>query len=144
MPWERSGMVVRGEAEGAGALQFVFETPAEEGGLLGHFASPGVLVVLIVGQTDHGVGLWQVPAEGGTLGGLDRRTDGQTRSTGVGFNRDIPVSQQEGAGRPTMEGLLSIMLTTWISICSSLAPFSSLITSVTPSHLQSVSPTATM
>lgn len=42
-----------------------------------------------------------------------------------------------------MEGLLSIMLTTWISIASWFASFSSLITSVTPSHLQSVSPTAT-
>lgn len=65
-------MVLRGEAQGAGALQFVLQTPAEEGGLLGHFAGPGVLVVLVVGQADHGVGLWQVPAEGGALGRLER------------------------------------------------------------------------
>lgn len=30
---------------------------------------------MIVGQTDHGVGLWQVSAEGGTLGRLDRWTN---------------------------------------------------------------------
>lgn len=65
-------MVVCGKAEGARALQFVLETPAEEGRLLGYFAGPGVLVVLVVGQTDHRVGLWQVSAEGGTLGRLDR------------------------------------------------------------------------
>lgn len=64
-------MVICGEAEGARALQFVLQTPAEEGGLLGYFAGPGVLVVVIVGQTDHGVGLWQVSAESGALGGLD-------------------------------------------------------------------------
>lgn len=34
---------------------------------------------MIVGQTDHGVGLWQVSAEGGTLGGLDRWTNIQSR-----------------------------------------------------------------
>lgn len=72
VPRKGSRVVVCGEAEGARTLQLVLETPAEEGGLLGHFAGPGVLVVLIVGQTDHRVGLWQVPAEGGTLGRLDR------------------------------------------------------------------------
>lgn len=71
VPGERPRVVVRGEAEGAGALQLVLQTPAEEGGLLGYFARPGVLVVLVVGQADHGVGLWQVPAEGGALGRLD-------------------------------------------------------------------------
>lgn len=68
-------MVIGGEAERARTLQFVLEAPAQEGRLLGHFAGPGVLVVMIVGQTDHGVGLWQVSAEGGTLGRLDRWTN---------------------------------------------------------------------
>lgn len=65
-------MVSCGKAEGAGALQFVLQTPADEGCFLGYFARLGVLVVIIIRQTDHGVGLWQVPAEGGTLGRLDR------------------------------------------------------------------------
>lgn len=90
-------MVVCGEAEGAGALQLVLQTPAEEGGLLGHFAGPGVLVVLIVGQADHRVGLWQVSAEGGTLGGLDRR--GETRF-GQGIHTFPPASRKEWAGLP--------------------------------------------
>lgn len=34
---------------------------------------------MIVGQTDHGVGLWQVSAESGTLGRLDRSTNMQSR-----------------------------------------------------------------
>ena len=31
-----------------------------------------MLVVVIIGQTNHGVGLRQVPTEGGTLGWLGR------------------------------------------------------------------------
>lgn len=67
-PGKGAGVVGCGKAEGAGALQPVFQTPAEEGWLLGYFARLGVLVVVIIGQTDHRVGLGQVSAEGGTLG----------------------------------------------------------------------------
>lgn len=72
IPGKGARVVSCGKAERARALQFVLQTPADEGRLLGHFAGLGVLVVVIVGQTDHGVGLRQVSAEGGTLGRLDR------------------------------------------------------------------------
>lgn len=65
-------MVCCGKAEGAGTLQLVLETPAEERRLLGYFVGFGVFVIVIIGQTNHGVGLRQVSAESGTLGGLDR------------------------------------------------------------------------
>lgn len=76
IPGKGAGVVGCGKAEGAGTLQPVFQTPAEEGWLLGYFARLGVLVVVIIGQTDHRVGLGQVSAEGGTLGRLDREIDG--------------------------------------------------------------------
>lgn len=72
IPGQSTRVVRCGEAEGAGTLQFVLQTPAEEGGLLGYFAGLGVFVVVIVGQTNHGVCLRQVPTEGGTLGRLGR------------------------------------------------------------------------
>lgn len=67
-------MVSCGKAEGAGALQSVLQTPADEGCFLSYFARL-LVVVVVVGQTDHGVGLWQVSAEGGTLGRLEREID---------------------------------------------------------------------
>lgn len=67
-------MVSCGKAEGAGALQSVLQTPADEGCFLRYFARL-LVVVVVVGQTDHGVGLWQVSAEGGTLGRLEREID---------------------------------------------------------------------
>lgn len=57
VPGQSAGLVRCGEAERAGALQPVLQAPAEEGGLLGDFAGLGVLVLVVVGQTDHGVGL---------------------------------------------------------------------------------------
>lgn len=64
-------MVCSGKAEGAGTFQLVLQTPAEEGRLLGDFTGLGVLVVIIIGQTDHGVSLRQVSTKGGALGRLD-------------------------------------------------------------------------
>lgn len=75
IPGKGPGVVSSGKAEGAGALQPVLQTPAEEGRLLGYFAGLGVLVVIIIGQTNHGVGFRQVSAEGGALGRLDREID---------------------------------------------------------------------
>lgn len=107
-------MVVGGEAERASTLQFVLEAPAEEGRLLGHFAGPGVLVVFIVGQTDHGVSLRQVSAEGGTLGRLDRWTHRQNRFVFNGIHETpeehanantVELKRDKGASRGQLGGL---------------------------------------
>lgn len=71
VPGKGARVVSCGKAEGAGALQLVLQTPADEGRLLGYFARLGVLVIVIKGQTNHGVCLGQVSAEGGTLGRLE-------------------------------------------------------------------------
>lgn len=70
VPGKTAGVVSRGEADGAGALHLVLQTPAEERGLLGHLARLGVLVFVVMRQTNHGVGLGQIPTEGGALGRL--------------------------------------------------------------------------
>lgn len=75
IPGKGAGVVRRGKAEGAGALQLVLQTPADEGWFLGYFARLGVFVIVIIGQTNHGVGLRQVSAEGGTLGWLERESE---------------------------------------------------------------------
>lgn len=72
IPGQGARLVGCGKAEGAGALQLVLQTPADEGRLLGYLARLWVLLLIVVGQTNHGVGLGQVPAEGGALGGLHR------------------------------------------------------------------------
>lgn len=72
VPGKAAGVVGRGEADGAGALHLVLQAPAEERRLLGHFAGLGVLVLVVVGQADHGVGLGQISTEGGALGRLVR------------------------------------------------------------------------
>lgn len=72
VPWQRASGVGRREAQRAGTFQFVLQPPAQERRLLGHFARLGVLLVVVVGQADHGVGFWQVSAEGCTFGGLRR------------------------------------------------------------------------
>lgn len=71
VPGESPRVISCGEAEGAGTLQLVLQAPADEGRLLGYFA--GFLLVVVVGQADHGVGLRQVPTEGGTFGWLEKR-----------------------------------------------------------------------
>ena len=76
VPGKGPGVVRCGKAEGAGALQPVLQAKVEEGRLLGHFAGLGVLVVVVIRQADHGVGLGQVSAEGGTLGRLEREIEG--------------------------------------------------------------------
>lgn len=80
IPRKGTRLVSCGKAEGAGTLQFVLQTPAYEGRLLGNFARFGALVIVIECQTDHGVGLWQVSAESGTLSRLGRESDGQGTS----------------------------------------------------------------
>lgn len=75
VPGMGPGVVRRGQAEGAGALQLGLQAPADEGWLLGHFARLGILLVVVVGQTNHGVGLGQVSTEGGTLGRLEGEVD---------------------------------------------------------------------
>lgn len=75
IPGQRAGVVGRGKAEGAGALQPVLQAPAEEGGLFGDLAGFGALVVVVIGQADHGVGFGQVSAEGGALRRLDRERE---------------------------------------------------------------------
>lgn len=73
-PGQRARGVGGGEAERARALQPVLQPPAEERRLLGDFAGLGVLVIVVEGQADHGVGLGEVPTKGGTLGGLNRES----------------------------------------------------------------------
>lgn len=75
IPWKGPRVVSCGKAQGAGTLQFVLQTPADEGWLLGYIARLGVLVIFVICQTYHGVGLRQVSAESGTLGRLDRESD---------------------------------------------------------------------
>src|SRR4029434_4478212 len=54
--------------------------PAQEGHLLGDLAGLGVLVLVVEGQADHGVGLGQTPTVGGALGRLRRRTHTHTHT----------------------------------------------------------------
>lgn len=72
VPGERPRVVVRGQAQGAGALHLVLQAPAEERRLLHDLAVLGGLVFVVVGQANHGVGLGQVSTEGGALGRLCR------------------------------------------------------------------------
>lgn len=76
VPWLLCG----GQADGTGALQFVLQAPAKEWRLLADLARLAVLVVAVVGQTDHGVRLGQVAAEGGALCRLDGHTHGHTHT----------------------------------------------------------------
>lgn len=75
VPRECASGVGSWEAQSAGTFQFVLQPPAQERRLLGHFARLGVLFIVVVGQADHGVGFWQVSAEGCTFGGLKREIE---------------------------------------------------------------------
>lgn len=68
---QRSTVVRGGQAECAGALVLVLHAPAEEGRLLRHFTRLQVLVVIVEGQADHGVGLGQGAGVRGTFRRLD-------------------------------------------------------------------------
>lgn len=90
VPWECARGVGCGEAESAGTFQLVLQPPAEERRFLGHFARLGVLFVIVIGQADHGVGFWQVSAEGCTFGRLNREIE---KNVGwkLGTMKNFPV-----------------------------------------------------
>lgn len=96
IPGEGARVVSCGKAEGAGAFQFVLQAPVDERRLLGYFARLGVLVIVVVGQTDHGVSFRQVSAEGGAFGGLDRKIDKNIRwKRGTKTNSAVPLYKSD-------------------------------------------------
>lgn len=57
IPGQSTRMVSCGKAERADTLQFVLQTPAEEGWFFGDFACLRIIVIIIMRQANHGVSL---------------------------------------------------------------------------------------
>lgn len=67
IPGQCTRLVSCGKTKGAGTFQLVLETPTEKWWFLGYFVTLGMLAIIIMRQANHGVSLWKVPTEGGTL-----------------------------------------------------------------------------